>query len=233
MLRRPELRTIVGDSLADFDGDRYHTGTFAVMPNHVHLIVGLLGDTEIQSQCTSWKRFTARRINQTLGTSGRFWQEESFDHLIRSPEQFEATERYIRDNPAHLPRDEYLLYERAVTGTFQVLSARNGPIDKGSGTRSVPTTGTRRMSFPRYPKYKDSGVEWLGEVPEHWAVMVIKWFSTLQRGHDLTDAESDRRAVSCCNFRRDLRNPRRISWHAAPVWSLVDTALQDAYSISR
>ncbi|WP_269526353.1 restriction endonuclease subunit S [Coraliomargarita parva] len=24
------------------------------------------------------------------------------------------------------------------------------------------------MSFPRYTKYKDSGVEWLGEVPEHW-----------------------------------------------------------------
>ena len=26
------------------------------------------------------------------------------------------------------------------------------------------------MSFPRYPKYKPSGVEWLGEVPEHWDV---------------------------------------------------------------
>jgi type I restriction enzyme S subunit len=26
------------------------------------------------------------------------------------------------------------------------------------------------MSFPKYPKYKDSGVEWLGEVPEHWDV---------------------------------------------------------------
>ena len=25
------------------------------------------------------------------------------------------------------------------------------------------------MSFPRYPEYKDSGVEWLGEVPGHWA----------------------------------------------------------------
>lgn len=24
--------------------------------------------------------------------------------------------------------------------------------------------------FPKYPKYKDSGVEWLGEVPEHWEV---------------------------------------------------------------
>jgi type I restriction enzyme, S subunit len=26
------------------------------------------------------------------------------------------------------------------------------------------------MSFPRYPQYKDSGVEWLGEVPGHWEV---------------------------------------------------------------
>jgi type I restriction enzyme S subunit len=27
------------------------------------------------------------------------------------------------------------------------------------------------MSFPRYPKYKPSGVEWLGDVPEHWDVL--------------------------------------------------------------
>lgn len=26
------------------------------------------------------------------------------------------------------------------------------------------------MSFPRYKSYKDSGVEWLGEVPEHWDI---------------------------------------------------------------
>src|SRR4051812_30050276 len=30
------------------------------------------------------------------------------------------------------------------------------------------------MSFPRYEKYKDSGVEWLGEVPEHWEVAPLK-----------------------------------------------------------
>ena len=29
------------------------------------------------------------------------------------------------------------------------------------------------MSFPRYPDYKDSGVEWLGEVPGHWEVWKI------------------------------------------------------------
>ena len=26
------------------------------------------------------------------------------------------------------------------------------------------------MSLPRYPEYKDSGVEWLGQVPRHWQV---------------------------------------------------------------
>jgi type I restriction enzyme S subunit len=30
------------------------------------------------------------------------------------------------------------------------------------------------MSFPRYPEYKDSGVEWLGAVPGHWEVQRIK-----------------------------------------------------------
>lgn len=31
------------------------------------------------------------------------------------------------------------------------------------------------MSFPRYPSYKDSGVEWLGEVPEHWDVKRLRF----------------------------------------------------------
>jgi len=30
------------------------------------------------------------------------------------------------------------------------------------------------MSFPRYEKYKDSGVPWLGEVPEHWQLKPLK-----------------------------------------------------------
>jgi len=30
------------------------------------------------------------------------------------------------------------------------------------------------MSFPRYPEYKDSGVEWLGAVPVHWDVLALK-----------------------------------------------------------
>ena len=33
-----------------------------------------------------------------------------------------------------------------------------------------------------YPAYKDSGVEWLGEVPEHWEVRRMKTFSQIRYG---------------------------------------------------
>jgi len=38
------------------------------------------------------------------------------------------------------------------------------------------------MSFPRYPTYKDSGVEWLGVVPGHWAPTPIKHLGRLKGG---------------------------------------------------
>ncbi len=34
--------------------------------------------------------------------------------------------------------------------------------------------------YPRYPKYKDSGVEWLGQVPEHWEIARIKRVASLR-----------------------------------------------------
>ncbi len=138
LLRRPEFREIVATSLLHFDGARYHMGAFVVMPNHVHLIVCLIGDTEIEAQCASWKRFTARQINKKLGTSGRFWQEESFDHLIRDAEQFESIESYIRKNPVNLPIGDYLLHDPKVAGTFQVPSS--SVRENADGTRRVLTT---------------------------------------------------------------------------------------------
>lgn len=39
------------------------------------------------------------------------------------------------------------------------------------------------MSYPAYPEYKDSGVEWLGEVPEHWEIIkVAHGFSNIGSG---------------------------------------------------
>ncbi len=51
VLRQKELSQIVAKSLLHFDGVRYHLGDFVVMPNHVHLMVCLLGETDIEAQC--------------------------------------------------------------------------------------------------------------------------------------------------------------------------------------
>ncbi|GAB0058509.1 Type-1 restriction enzyme EcoKI specificity protein [Candidatus Magnetaquicoccaceae bacterium FCR-1] len=37
------------------------------------------------------------------------------------------------------------------------------------------------MSFQRYAEYKDSGVEWLGEVPEHWEMCKTKFLFNLMK----------------------------------------------------
>jgi type I restriction enzyme S subunit len=46
------------------------------------------------------------------------------------------------------------------------------------------------MSFPRYERYKDSGVEWLGEVPEHWLMGTFKRMAWIRNGKDYKDVES-------------------------------------------
>jgi putative transposase len=115
VLKKPEMAKIVVDALRHFDGSRYLLGDLVIMPNHVHLLACLLGETDLEAQCYSWKKFTATRINRALAGRGRFWHEESFDHLVRSTEQFEHLRRYIADNPrkAALRENEYLHWRRA------------------------------------------------------------------------------------------------------------------------
>ena len=38
------------------------------------------------------------------------------------------------------------------------------------------------MSLPKYESYKDSGVEWLGEVPKHWEVKRVKNVANINMG---------------------------------------------------
>jgi type I restriction enzyme R subunit len=112
-LRDPACSKIVADTLHFFDGSRYFLGDFVVMPNHVHLLCCLIGETEIEAQCRSWKKFAAKEINALLGRKGRFWQEESFDHLVRSADYFDHLRSYIAENPvkARLKPGEFFHYQ--------------------------------------------------------------------------------------------------------------------------
>ena len=109
----PQLAKIVADSLLHFDGLRYHLGDFIVMPNHVHLLVCFINDVRLRQQCYSWKHFTAGSISKVTGQQGKFWQAESFDHLVRDLEHFRKFQRYIKQNPikAGLQEQQFIHYE--------------------------------------------------------------------------------------------------------------------------
>ncbi|MEQ8210264.1 MAG: transposase [Lacipirellulaceae bacterium] len=110
LLREPCLARIVSDSLLKFDGDRYQVTDFIVMPNHVHLLASFADAEAMLKQCAGWKHYHARLINKQVGRSGHFWQQDGFDHLVRSVEQYEALRRYIASNgdKAGLKPGEYL-----------------------------------------------------------------------------------------------------------------------------
>ena len=40
----------------------------------------------------------------------------------------------------------------------------------------------RPRRFRRYPAYKDSGIEWLGEIPAHWEMKRLSWLTNCLDG---------------------------------------------------
>jgi REP element-mobilizing transposase RayT len=68
------------------------------MPNHVHLL--LTPWIELAAITQAMKGKSSRQANALLGRTGLpFWQDESFDHWIRHPQQFEKVRAYIERNP--------------------------------------------------------------------------------------------------------------------------------------
>jgi putative transposase len=119
VLRRPELARIVAQSLQHFDGVRYLMLDFVVMPNHVHLLTAFQDEASMLDQCESWKHYTATQINRHLKQKGRFWQQDGFDHLVRSEQQFEYLRQYIAENPARagLRPGEFVHYSKTYTSS--------------------------------------------------------------------------------------------------------------------
>ncbi len=52
-----------------------------------------------------------------------------------------------------------------------------------------------------YPAYKNSGVEWLGEIPAHWEVRRLKTFASVQLSNVDKKALDGQEAVRLCNYR--------------------------------
>ena len=98
-----------------------------VMPNHVHAVIGLrqpsratprgaassaptaessVNYPSIGQVLRAFKSISAIKINRLLGrTSEHVWQRNFYEHIIRSPREFEQAQKYIRENPINWDSD--------------------------------------------------------------------------------------------------------------------------------
>lgn len=103
-LRDPQVADLVARALHHRDGRVYQLEAFCIMPNHVHVVFAPLPRDDgtyhaLSVIMHSLKRHTARQANLLLGRRGTFWQDESYDHVIRDEREFRRIIRYVADNP--------------------------------------------------------------------------------------------------------------------------------------
>jgi REP element-mobilizing transposase RayT len=127
-LRMPEIAKLVMDAIHYRDQRTYQLHSFVVMPNHVHLLMTPL--EAVSKVMQSLKRFTAREGNRMLGLTGQpFWQDESYDRLVRNDTEFERIVHYIERNPVTAGL-------APTPGEFRWSSAR--PIDNRPQVDNLP-----------------------------------------------------------------------------------------------
>jgi len=76
----------------------YELHAWVIMPNHVHLV--LTPQVDVSKALGLLKAGSAKSANLLLGRAGQpFWQDESYDHLVRNDEEFRRIQRYIENHP--------------------------------------------------------------------------------------------------------------------------------------
>ncbi|MDE5794040.1 MAG: transposase [Muribaculaceae bacterium] len=112
LLRFPEVRKILIDSISYYDEKKYIVYAYIIMPNHVHMLIRPLGKYKIRDILHGIKGFSGFGINKLTCSHGEFWMRESFDRLVRSEAAYEHYMRYIISNPRNLREGEFALYVR-------------------------------------------------------------------------------------------------------------------------
>lgn len=75
-------------------------GRYVIMPDHVHFFCAPEFDAKsLPIFVGSWKEWTSKGIKRQLSQARSVWQEEFFDHVLRSSESYSEKWRYVRNNP--------------------------------------------------------------------------------------------------------------------------------------
>ena len=86
--------------------------------------------------------------------------------------------------------------------------------------------------FERYDSYKDSGVEWIGEVPEHWNVKRLKELSNIQNSNVDKKSNENEKPVQLCNY-VDVYKNEFINASLHFMWATADNSEIMRFKIRR
>jgi putative transposase len=97
-------------------GGEVETLAFVILPDHLHWLVRLSGDTCVDAVTRSLKRDSTLAVNRRLGcTRMTVWEPGYIERLLTEPEEIRMVKRYIAANAAHgavgLPRSGYPIWE--------------------------------------------------------------------------------------------------------------------------
>ncbi|MFP3903000.1 MAG: REP-associated tyrosine transposase [Armatimonadota bacterium] len=109
-----ELAQMIVETLGEIAEDcQWQIGQYVVMPDHIHFFCRTDEDHHTLSRFIgTFKSITTRRA-WNHGISGRIWQREFHDHLLRTAEAYQEKIEYVRRNPVRAglceDADDYLL----------------------------------------------------------------------------------------------------------------------------
>ena len=93
-------QVLVGEWQNANDRHGWAIGRYVIMPDHVHFFCSAeLDAKELPAFMQAWKQWTSKRISRELKLSATVWQEEFFDHLLRSSESYSQKWDYVKENP--------------------------------------------------------------------------------------------------------------------------------------
>jgi putative transposase len=74
-------------------------GRYVIMPDHVHFVCAAEFDaTPLPRFMQAWKQWTSKRIARQTKLSRHVWQEDFFDHVLRSSESYSEKWNYVKEN---------------------------------------------------------------------------------------------------------------------------------------
>ncbi len=146
-LRQPRIADLIVEGIR-YNAEvlrHYSLHAYTVMPNHVHLLVTPV--IPLPKLTKSLKGITAKRANAMLKLKGKtFWQDESYDRLVRNGLAFDRIRNYIEQNPVRAglvsEASDYAWSSAGATGGSPLRTRASAPQVK------VREPSTRNVSAP-------------------------------------------------------------------------------------